>query len=100
MTETEFLDNFIPDRIRIISHDPNPNYVYALLNKHLRKSINELQQIYQVNIHTIRREITIGGSYSDIAELFSYLCNYGLKFVSISQSKLVIDLDHFITKIY
>jgi hypothetical protein len=100
MTENEFLDNFIPDRLRIIVDDPNPKYIYALLRKHLCDSIPNLEERFNVSIHSIRREVTISGGYADISELFEYLGRFGVNFISITPLKLVIDLDHFITKIY
>lgn len=100
MNDGNFLDNFIPDRIRIIRYDKNPLHVYEVLSKNLGESIENLLNKYSVELNIIKSQITIRGDYDDIYSLFQYMYSRGLEFESIQPKALRVDLAKFFNKIY
>lgn len=98
--DINYLDLFIPDRIRVIKEDKNNVHIYELLAKHYSTTVDDLKTRYDISIQVIRCEITIRGNLKNIAELFEYLSGFDIKFISITQTCLVIQIDDFIRKIY
>ena len=99
MYTKRFLDRSIPDRFRLIISDRNVDYIYELLSKHLRDSVEVLKTKYNIELNVVRQRIFISGSDSDIYELFQYLSQYAVQFESITGDCLRIDLTQFINKI-
>jgi len=96
----KFLDNLIPDRIRISQEDKDPIHVYEVLSKNLGESIDDLKNKYNVQMDVIRSQIFISGNYGDIYELFIYMYSRGVEFESIQHDSLRVDLIKFFNKIY
>lgn len=96
---TNFLDNSVPDRINLIFRDKNPDYIYQLISKHLHKSIDELKNMYKIELNIVRQRFIISGSHKDIYELFSYLNTFGMGYESVTADNLRIDLNQFFNKL-
>lgn len=96
----KFLDNFISDRIRIIKDDKDPIHVYEILQKHFNQSIEELKEIYSIELDIIKTRIFIKADQNKLCELFNYLQSRGLTFEAVEMDQLRVDLDHFFNKIF
>lgn len=99
MDQKLFLRNSIPDRVRIVLEEKNIDYIYYILNKHLRLPIDTLKEQYQITMNTVRQELYIVGDQSRLAELFFYTQNHGLTYTSIEENKLRVDVILFINKL-
>lgn len=97
---TNFMNSFIPDRIRIIRKDKDPMHIYELLSRHTGKTLTELTNLYKVEVQVIRGEIKVSSTYDGISTLFDYLTNFKIDPLSITQTVLIFELDDFIRKIY
>lgn len=95
-----FLDNFIPDRVRIIKEDKDSIHIYELLSKNFGESIESLKTKYSVTLDIVKSRVFIEGSSEAIYELFNFMNSRGLELESVDMNKLRIDLDQFVKKIF
>lgn len=95
-----FLDNFIPDRVRIIKEDKDSIHIYELLSKNFGESIESLKTKYSVTLDIVKSRVFIDGSSEAIYELFNFMNSRGLELESVDMNKLRIDLDQFVKKIF
>jgi hypothetical protein len=58
----KFLDNSIPDRVRIIKDDKDIIHIYELLQKHFNLSIDELKKDYQIELDIPLSRVFIRGA--------------------------------------
>lgn len=96
----KFTDNTIADRIRIIMQDSNPVHVSEILSKHYGESVELINKRYLIKVDTFRNSIDIEGNMSNICELVNYLSSYDLKFESVTETSVRINLYSFFRKIY
>lgn len=95
-----FLDNFIPDRVKIIKEDKDSIHIYELLSKNFGESIESLKTKYSVTLDIVKSRVFIEGSSEAIYELFNFMNSRGLELESVDMNKLRIDLDQFVKKIF
>jgi len=95
-----YLDNFIPDRIRIIKEDRNPDHILEILNKHFESGLDYLKSIYKVELDFRMSEVTIIGGLTEIYELISLLQIKGVAIISFTQFSVRFIIEDFIKKIY
>lgn len=94
--ESNFLDYNTPDRLRLLQQNADPEYVYLLIQKYLRKPIEECRSKYKVSLHKVRQRVFVEASYEDLYNLFIAWEKTGLKYESITSDCLRIDFNHFI----
>lgn len=95
----KFLNYSIPERTRLLIEDHNPDYVYELLSARLGKPVDELKEMFSININQAKQNMIITGSQQDIALLFFYTQNYGLEYESVSIESLRVHLARFASAI-
>lgn len=100
MNQRRFLDNLIPDRIRIVQEDKDPIHVYQVLAKNLGDTVENLQGKYEVRMDVVKSQVTIDCNLEDTHSLFSYFDSRGLELESIQSNSLRVDLIKFFNKIY
>lgn len=86
------------ERLWKLLHDQNDDYIYEILSKHLRMTLDELKVSYKVSCSYSRQRIFILGSYENIFQLFQYSQQLGVKFESITEDCLRVDMNEFINK--
>lgn len=94
-----FLNYSIPNRVRLLLTDKNLDYIYILLNKHMKIDMDKLRDMYQLQLNHVKQELQISGNREDIAVLFYYIQLQGLNCLSIEMDRLRIDAVQFINKI-
>lgn len=86
------------NRLRMLLQDQNEDYVYEIISKHLRLAIEDTKAVYDIDCSYSRQRIFIKGSYEDIFQLFQYSQQLGVKFESITEDCLRVDMNEFINK--
>jgi hypothetical protein len=95
-----FVNYPIIERQRLLREDGNPDYVYCILGKHLKKSIPQLKEKYTIEYSIPQGEIIITGGTVEMFELFNYFSFYGLQIKNIQPTKFIIDANYFLSIIY
>jgi hypothetical protein len=98
---TKFLDNFIPDRIRLFYQDKDPNYVYELLAKNLYTDIDDLKKVYEVKIDAQRSRVFFSSdSMPAMSELLNLLESKDVNIESVTTNEIRVDSTSFINKVF
>lgn len=95
-----FLNYPIVERQRLLKEYGNSDFIYKLLEKHLKTSVSRLKTMYQLEYSIVTGKLTISGSETDIFKLFSYFQSFGLQISTISSRSLTIDGNYLLTIIY
>lgn len=82
-------------KITQILSDPNPDYIYGFLSYKIGIPYEELKSKYEISIHKVRQRIYIKSDYEPLAQLFQLLNRFGLKYESVQQTELRIDINVF-----
>lgn len=80
--------------------DPNPHYIHQLISKHLYIPIAISKKYYDIKISKLTFDLTISGSYENIYKLYEHIEPFNVKFRSITQTSLILEIGDFIRKIY
>lgn len=94
------LNEYIPDRVRIIKDEKDVTYIYQLLGKHFMKSVSELKELYDIELKVIRSEIWVKGKDSDIYLLLTYLRQKQVNILGYDMDNFRVEIDDFVRKIY
>lgn len=94
-----FLKYPISDRVRLLLEEKNTDFVYYLLAKHTGKSVEELKDLYKIELHAVRQELTIEGEMTKVAELFFYCNGLGVNFDSVTNTSLRCSVHSFLGKV-
>lgn len=87
------------DRIRLIKETGDSEILKITLARNLMISIEEFESLYSVDLKVIKRYVTISGSPSDIYSVFHVLNKLGVNFHSLTESNIVVDIDHLMYKL-
>lgn len=96
----KFTDLILADRIRVINEKHDTDLLYDLFEKHFHKPVNELKSEFTLRGDFIKNRLFITSDDTEvICKIFTYLSRMGIKFESIGNFELRLDIYHFINKL-